>query len=326
MCSDTLLCDISTGTPCPYVPEQFWHMVFNSLHSLSHPGIKTTQQLVTDHFFWPKMNSDVWRRAHSCLQCQKAKVHCHITTPLATFTTPGACFDHVHIDLVGPLPTSQGCSYLLTCINRFTRWPEAIPIIGSTAETVAQAFLNGWISRFGVPSAITTNKGQQFESSLWTQLMQLLGTCRVHTIAYHPIANGLVECFHRQLKSSLKCLPDSSTWVKALPLILLGIRTTHKQDLDCTCVELVYGTTLRLPGKFLINTDHTDTINTSTYVTLLKAVMQKWLFSLTLYWMTFNLAELSNWMTFNLAQARSQKILKGGSFWKKCGPLLLQSR
>ena len=63
--------------------------------------------------------------------------------------------------------------------------------------------------------------------------------------------------------------------MKALPLILLGIRTTHKQDLDCTSAELVYGTTLRLPGQFLITTDHTDTIDTSTYVTLLKAVMQK---------------------------------------------------
>ena len=118
MCCDTLLCDISTGTPCPYLPEQFRNMVFNSFHSLSHPGIKATQRLVTGRFFWPKMNSDVRQWARSCLQCQKAKVHRNPTTPLATFNTPDLCFDHVHIDLVGPLPTSQGCSYLLTCVGR----------------------------------------------------------------------------------------------------------------------------------------------------------------------------------------------------------------
>ena len=39
MCSDTLLCDTSTGTPRPYVPERFRHIVINSLHALSHPGV-----------------------------------------------------------------------------------------------------------------------------------------------------------------------------------------------------------------------------------------------------------------------------------------------
>ena len=125
-----------------------------------------------------------------------------------------------------------------------------MPISDSTAETVAQALISGWISRFGIPSTITTDRGQQFESALWTQLMQLLGTQRIHTTAYHPIANGLVERFHRQLKGALKCLSDTTHWTKALPLILLGIRTAVKQDCKCTPAELVYGTTLRLPGEF----------------------------------------------------------------------------
>ena len=78
---------------------------------------------------------------------------------------------------------------------------------GITAETAASTFVNEWISRFGVPSTITTDQGRQFESGLWRQLMKLLGTKRIHTTAYHPIANGLVERFHRQLKSALKAEP-----------------------------------------------------------------------------------------------------------------------
>ena len=159
--------------------------------------------------------------------------------------------------------------------DRFTRWPEAFPIPDITADTVAQAFVSGWISRFGVPSTITTDRGQQFESSLWKHLMRLLGTHRIRTTAYHPIANGLVERFHRQLKGAMKCLPDTTHWTKALPLILLGIRTTFKQDCRCTAAELVYGTTLRLPGEFFNTTSTSAQLEPDSYATQLKTIIQK---------------------------------------------------
>ena len=229
-----LLCDVSTGTPRPYVPYKFRKTIFNSLHSLSHPGIRATQKLITTRYVWPNINSDVQKWARSCLQCQRSKVHRHTVSPMSTFATPDARFDHLHVDIVGPLPSSQGCRYLLTCVDRFTRWPEAIPVKDSTADTVAQAFLMGWISRFGIPSVITTDRGAQFESALWQNLMKLLGSKRTRATAYHPSANGLVERFHRQLKAALKAIPDPTHLVKALPLIMLGFRTMVKQDMQCT--------------------------------------------------------------------------------------------
>ena len=35
----SIIYDISTGTPCPFVPLKFRRPVFDLLHSLSHPGI-----------------------------------------------------------------------------------------------------------------------------------------------------------------------------------------------------------------------------------------------------------------------------------------------
>ena len=73
---------------------------------------------------------------------------------------------------------------------------KQLPITTITAEAVAQAFLSGWIARFGVPSTIVTDRGRQFESHLWDALMTLLGSKRARTTAYHPEANGMVERFH----------------------------------------------------------------------------------------------------------------------------------
>ena len=133
----------------------------------------------------------------------------HFCTPLHFCDTLRPIL-HVHVDLVGPLPLSNGFTYLLTGIDRFTRWLEAIPISNITAEVVSQAFITNWIALFGVPHVITTDRGKQFESHLFASLTNFLGTTRIRTTAYHPIANGLVERFHRQLKSSLKATSDPS--------------------------------------------------------------------------------------------------------------------
>ena len=119
-----------------------------------------------------------------------------------------------------------------------------------TAETVSLTFATGWIARFGVPSTITSDRGHQFESHLWTPLMQLLGCKNLRTTSYHPVANGIIERFHRQLKASLKTHTPTVHWIESLPLVLLGIRTALKNDLHCSTAELVYGTILRLAGEF----------------------------------------------------------------------------
>ena len=269
----TLICDTSTGVNRPYVPASFRHSVFDALHRLSHPGIRATQKLLTARYVWPGINADVRRWSRACLQCQRSKIHRHNKAPLGTFATPDHRFDMVHIDLVGPLPPSQGHVYLLTCIDRFTRWPEAIPLVDSTAESVAKAFLSAWISQFGIPSTVTTDRGCQFESALWREFTRLLGTKHLHTTAYHPIANGLIERFHRHLKSALKAQPQPENWMDSLPLILLGVRTAFKDDLQCTAAELVYGTSLRLPGEFFTRCKDGIT-DPPTYVEKLKTAMQ----------------------------------------------------
>ncbi|BHF77518.1 hypothetical protein SprV_0602062500 [Sparganum proliferum] len=216
----TTLCDVSTPSHRPFVPPSLRRKFFSSLHNRSHPGSQATDKLVSDRFVWPGMHKDLKAWTRACLGCQRNKVQRHNKASIGTFPTPDARFSHVHLDIVGPLPLSNGCSYLLTCVDRFTRWPEAIPLPDIAAPTVVKALLSRWVAIFGAPSTITTDRGAQFESHLFQSLLSFLGCTRIRTTAYHPAANGMVERFHRQLKASLRAADDPENWTDRLPLTI----------------------------------------------------------------------------------------------------------
>ena len=146
------------------------------------------------------------------------------------------------MDLVGPLPPSDGFTHLLTIVDSFSRWPEAVPLNNISTVACARALIYHWISRFGIPMDMSSDRESQFTSQLWSSVAKLLGITLHHTTAYHPQANGLVERFHRHLKTSLRARLTGPQWAQVLPWVLLGIRTAPKEDLGCSSAELVYGT------------------------------------------------------------------------------------
>ena len=252
-------CEVSTSKNRPYLPKTLRSTIFSIIHNLSHPSIRVTRKLITAKYFWPGMNKDINTWSKCCIPCQKSKVTRHTKSPIGEFSIPKGRFDQVHIDLVGPLPQSRGYTYLLTMIDRFSRWVEAVPIKNINASTVAEKFITIWISRFGVPRIVTTDQGTQFESRLFKELLNLLGNHKIRTTTYHPQSNGMVERFHRHLKASLKASINAKNWYCNLPWVLLGIRTAIKEEIGFSAAQLLYGQALRVPGEFITDIiEHQD--------------------------------------------------------------------
>ena len=203
------------------------------------------------------MIRDITEWARTCLPCQWSKVGRYNRNVPAHIPVPGTRFSYVHIDIVGPLPTSKDFRYILTMIDRFTHWPEAVIIKDITADVIVRAFISTWISRYGAPVTITTDRGSQFESALFQAMLNLIGCERIRTTAYHPASNGMIERWHQSMKAALMC-HENAEWADTLPIVLLGLRTSLKEDINTSAAELLYGTTLRILGELVVDSDSTD--------------------------------------------------------------------
>lgn len=256
-----------------YIPEIFRRKVFELYHNTSHPSFKPMKKMLGSKYFWPQLVRDVEHWCSTCIACQSSKVTRHTKTAPQVIPMPSSRFAHIHVDLVGPLPPSNGNRYILTMVDRFSRWPEAKPIANIEAATVAKALIDTWITRFGVPNSITTDQGTQFDGKLFASLNNLLGSERIWTSAYNPRANGMIERFHRQLKAAFKCHLAETNWCDYLPIILLFFRATHKEDINATPAEMVFGQNVTLPPD--LQEDTSTQVDPEVFVEQLKRMMQK---------------------------------------------------
>ena len=106
-------------------------------HDAAYPGPKVTNQVIRQRYVWPNMYRDIAKWCKNCLDCQQSKITRHVQLNPKKFIAPDGRFKHVHMDLIDPLPESDGYKYCETIIDRFSHWPVVIPL---KAISVARAF------------------------------------------------------------------------------------------------------------------------------------------------------------------------------------------
>lgn len=167
---------------------------------------------------------------------------------------PNECWS---IDLTGPHVTSRsGYRYIFTAIDCFTRYVVAVPLKNQEALTVARAFFDHVILRFGCPLQVLSDNGRNVAGNLFVELCKMLEIDKLRTTAYRGQSNPFIECWHKSLNAMMaKCLHDSHRdWPDQLTLITSAYNAskhdvtlyspnylTYGHELN-TPVDIVYGT------------------------------------------------------------------------------------
>jgi hypothetical protein len=242
--------------------------IFHEIPISGHLGRDKTHERLAKRFFWHRMTEDIRNFIRGCLSCALRKTP--VSTSSGELQTYQATypFEILHIDLIGPFDvTPRGNKYVFIAIDRFTHWPELVPLQVATAESCADALVDRIISRHACPDKIISDRGSQFISKLFRRLSRRLGVKNLYTTAYHPQSNARCERANSWVERCIAIFIRETrlAWDDHLPGMELAYRTSLIHGLGFSPFALVYGREPTLPTDVLYGSRKAEEIDVSQY-------------------------------------------------------------
>ena len=140
-------------------------------------------------------------------------------------------------------------------MDYFTKWAEAEPLATITEQKIHNFVWRAIICRFGIPRALVSNNGKQFDNAKFRDFCAELGIKNYYSSPAHLQSNGQAEVTIRTLKASLKTkLEDlKGKWVEYLPEVLWAYMTMQKSATRETPFALAFGTEAVTPVEVVLN-------------------------------------------------------------------------
>ena len=212
----------------------------------NHIGARTLAgKVLRQGYYWPTMLKDATDLVKKCRICQEhAKISRLPAEPLTSVTSPWP-FQQWGLDILGPLPMGKGqCKFIIVAVDYFTKWAEAEPLATITEQKIRNFVWRAIICRFGVPRALVSDNGKQFDNAKFRDFCAEFGIKNYYSSPAHPQSNGQAEVTIRTLKAALKTkLEDlKGSWVEYLLEVLWAYRTTQKSATRETPFALAFGT------------------------------------------------------------------------------------
>jgi transposase InsO family protein len=163
----------------------------------------------------------------------------------------------INIDTIGPLRAdSKGNVYILAIIDNFSRFLMLYPIPDTTAGEYAARILLAFVATFGCPNQITSDQGRQFVNQTVKELITLIGSEHVTSIAYSHEENAIIERSHKETMRQLRAIMFdrqlANHWSDCLPLVQRLHNAKVHDSTGFTPARIIFGDAISLDDNILI--------------------------------------------------------------------------
>ena len=151
------------------------------------------------------MAADTCKTIRNCTICAKNRVKLRKRTHPHQIFPATRPVESVAIDILGLLKkTKKGHRFLLVMSGRFYKLTQVVPLRRIDAYTVAVAFVEAWVFKYGPSKTLISDNGKQFAAKFFQAVCSLLRISNIFTSTYHPQTNGQVERYNRTILAMLR--------------------------------------------------------------------------------------------------------------------------
>ena len=236
------------------VPRKLKDFVLALCHDAKtsgHFGEKYTLQRLRRSFIFYNMADSAIQYVKTCDLCIKNKPFTRTPRAPLKIDHAGYVGEKVYLDIVGPISKSESKNrYIATMIDDFSGWVELAAIPDTTAVTVAQKVVDHYISRFGTPCHLQTDRSTVIDGDLMRALCDLLEIHKGRSTSYRPQTQGCLERKHRVLAAVIRCFINGryKKWDEDLQLVAMALRSMPQHNKGgLTAEEIMLGRSTHKP-------------------------------------------------------------------------------
>ena len=237
--------------------------LMQSLHDSAltgHPGKEGLAAILRREYHWPYMTQDIRTFVKNCHSCGRNKTWRNRTQGLLMpLPVPDRIWTEISMDYITEMPTtSKGKRHILVIVDRLSKGAFFISCKDLRSETLARKFIKYYLPHHLIPTAITSDRGEQFVDGIWKYICESLKINQRLSTAFHPQTDGSTERMNQTLEEYLRhfCNYYQTDWDELLPLAQAAISVRNAASTSASPFFLSHGYNPNIPHGLNVERVH----------------------------------------------------------------------